>query len=550
MKFISKIFLYAILVFAANHAQAQIQPDAGQAIQNLKTAPQAPKKSPEINFATPKIEAKKPGGKQVKISSITISGNSVFKNKELEKILPNYKNKSFDLAGLQEIANQITLHYRKNDYPFALAIIPEQDLEKGVLKIEIVEGRFGELKVNGKNKYLKSAQKFLNHNLKTDDVIRGKKLERTVLLMDDQPGYKFIPVISAGKKQGSGDLNLELQEEKRVGGMLRIDNHGNRYMGKNRGLVNLYANSALMFGDQISLTSIYTDENMWLGSVVYSMPLGYSGLRTNLGYAKTQYYLGKEYSYLDSQGEVQILNAGLSYPLIRSQQSNLTIATNYQHKFLTDEQKNVGTINKKSSDVVPIAFNFDERDSFLSGGLTYGMASFTYGILDLGKNLESTDRSTARSDGEFTKFNIDVSRIQNVGFKNTNLFVRIAGQKANNNLDSSEKFGLGGPQGVRAYPVGESYGDEGILSQIEIRHSINKITPYVFYDLGHTKTNYKRWTSGDINRSIAGGGLGLRFNNKTFVFDSSIAWRTIGGRAESDSKNKVPLIWASLGYNF
>lgn len=553
MKFAMKnrhIFLTSLaLILSANNTFAAIQPDAGQASQNLKTAPEMPKKSPAINFATPQIVKTKSGGPQVKINSVSVTGNSVFKDKELLALLPDVKKKSYDLAGLQELANKITVYYRQHDYPFALAVIPEQGLEKGNLKIEIVEGRYDEVKIKNKNKHSEAAQKFLQ-SLKKDEVITGKKLERAILILDDQPGYKFIPVMSAGKKEGSGDLTLEMQQEKRVGGSVRVDNYGNRYMGKNRGSLNLYANSALVFGDQLSVTSIYTDQDMWYGSAAYNLPLGQSGLRGNIGYSKTQYYLGKEYSSLSAQGDVRILNAGLSYPIIRSQKSNLAIATNYQHKFLTDEQQNVGTRNKKSSDVIPLALNFDERDSLFGGGLSYGAITLTQGVLDLGNNLKSTDDITAKTDGNFTKINLDASRIQSLPIKNTNFFWRVAGQMANKNLDSSERFGLGGPGAVRAYPTGEAFGDEGILTQFELRHNIRNFAPYAFYDTGHIRTNHKRYSAGDINRSIGGGGVGLRFNNKAFVFDSSIAWRTIGGRSQSDSKNKTPQIWASLGYNF
>jgi len=38
------------------------------------------------------------------------------------------------------------------------------------------------------------------------------------------------------------------------------------------------------------------------------------------------------------------------------------------------------------------------------------------------------------------------------------VYGRVSAQWASKNLDSSQKFGLGGPNGVRAYPSGEGYG--------------------------------------------------------------------------------------------
>jgi hemolysin activation/secretion protein len=50
------------------------------------------------------------------------------------------------------------------------------------------------------------------------------------------------------------------------------------------------------------------------------------------------------------------------------------------------------------------------------------------------------------------------------------LYASFSGQRASKNLDSSEEFFLGGPNGVRAYPQGEGAGDEGWLSRLELRH--------------------------------------------------------------------------------
>ena len=43
-------------------------------------------------------------------------------------------------------------------------------------------------------------------------------------------------------------------------------------------------------------------------------------------------------------------------------------------------------------------------------------------------------------------------------------------QLANKNLDSSEKFTLGGIGGVRAYPSGEASGDEGRKISFDLKY--------------------------------------------------------------------------------
>ena len=50
------------------------------------------------------------------------------------------------------------------------------------------------------------------------------------------------------------------------------------------------------------------------------------------------------------------------------------------------------------------------------------------------------------------------------------------GQLAFDNLDSSEKMELGGAYGVRAYPEGEAFGDEGYIATAEARLMLDSLT--------------------------------------------------------------------------
>ena len=89
------------------------------------------------------------------------------------------------------------------------------------------------------------------------------------------------------------------------------------------------------------------------------------------------------------------------------------------------------------------------------------------------------------TDGFWQKTNLDIYHIQRLSNR-VNLHASLLAQYAWHNLDSSEKFYIGGYNAVRAFPQGESGGDHGLLASLELRYQTGN--PHfqlaAFYDAG------------------------------------------------------------------
>ncbi len=537
----------------ATPVQAQTPPDAGQTLQQLQPPIAAPRESKPLNIQAPAAAGLVlPGGATVVVQTVSFTGNSAISQSALQTALGDVAGKSFDLAGLRGLADRISDFYHVSGYPFARAVLPPQDMQQGVLSIEIIEGRYGLVQAEGEDAALvRQATPFLNR-LKPGAVIESAALERASLILDDLPGIKTAPVIRPGTQTGTGDLIVQVSRDKRVTGDVGLDNAGSRFTGKNRARANLNINSPFMLGDQIKINTLVSDEQLWLGSLGYHLPLGASGLRGNVGYSHTSYVLAKEFASLQADGTARVASAGLSYPLVRSQKTNLTLSGTYQNKDLRNNTDSTNTRDSKSSDSVPIAMQFDHRDSVGRGGITYGSVGWTPGNLKLDAALTASDTlSNTNTRGSFNKYNLDLVRLQTLpaGFS---LMGRVSLQTASKNLDSSEKMILGGAGGVRAYPVGEAVGDEGVLTQLELRYSAGSYAPYVFWDRGSIKSNAKPAPGATNNeRSLSGGGVGVRYQKNAWNADATLAWRGIGGTPQADtSGDPKPRVWVNLGYRF
>ena len=528
-------------------AQAQVPPDAGQTLQQLQPPIAAPRESQPLKIQAPLDSAPiAPGGAAVILNTVKLSGNSVFSEETLRAALGDVTGKTFDLAGLRGLAQRITDVYQAGGYPFARAILPPQDLANGDLRIEVIEGRYGVVQAQGDDSVLaQQATAFLD-GLLPGSVIASAPLERAALLLDDLPGIQTSATMRPGTQAGTGDLIVQVARDQRVRGDIGLDNAGSRYTGKNRVRANVDINSPFLLGDQLTVRALLSEEKLWLGSLGYSLPLGTSGLRGNVGYSHTSYELAKEFASLHANGTAKVASAGLSYPILRSQKANLTLIATYQSKDLHDNRDSTRTYESKSSQSMPLALQFDYRDAF--DGITYGSASWTPGKLKLDAGLTAVD--DYKSNGRFHKVNLDVVRLQSLpaGF---NLMAHLSWQQANKNLDSSEKLSLGGASGVRAYPSGEATGDEGGLAQLELRYDAGAYTPYAFMDAGRITVNAKPVVAGDNRRSLSGGGLGLRYQRQAWSADVALAWRSLGGRSLSETNSDPkPRVWLNVEYRF
>jgi len=553
-----KFLLAAALTLTALSTPSQAQsspPDAGQIQRDTSRSTLTSPKNNSFK-ALPKLEesviqATPSSGATVLIKSVKFNGNTVISSDELTQQIKAYLGKNQTLSEIKAMAKIVNDYYHAQGYYFTQTIIPEQEFNDGVLTISIQEGRYGSITVKGEDYIIKGTQCFFE-NLKSGEVIELNKLEDTLLRMDDIPGVSIFPVITEGSKIGTADISITSRIDIKSGGEIGFDNNGSRYTGLYRMNARWFNNHNFIFGDNIELNAIASDASLWLGSVNYNAPLNGSGLRGQLSYAYTSYELGKDYAPLGATGFAQIWTANLGYNLIRSQKTNLHLAVNYQHKILNDAYSSTGDNQHKSSDSLPVSLHFDQRDSFLSGGITYGQFTWTPGTLNLHAAQLVSDDGTAQSNGSFNKFNLDLVRIQTLT-DNISLYLRYSYQTSDKNLDSSEKMSLGGAEGIRAYPIGEGTGDEGWIGQVELRYIFNEYAPYVFYDTGSTQLNYKPWDAvSDKSRTLSGAGIGVRYNyaDQKWSANLAIAWRTQGGVPQNDAGNGAYRVILSAAHTF
>lgn len=537
-------------------AFAQQVPDAGQTLRQLQAAPLAPSanQGAVINVPQPIKEVVQTGGAKIEVNNFVFEGNKNLTSAELLQLLSEILAlsesseaeapifpKQLDMSELARMALEIEHYYRSSGFPFAQAYIPEQKVAGGQVRIAIIEGTYDGARAESQVPGWKEAgQKWLA-NMSSGQVIRKADLERVALLLQDLPGVSSAFTAEPGTVAGTASVDVDLQRKKPYDGEVGLTNHGSRYSGVWHARAQANFNSPFMMGDQVAISALHSDHKMWQAAVNYNAPLGFDGLRGQLGYSDTRYDLTKGFE--GNSGNAKLTTAGLMYPILRSSTANVRVSATLQEKQLFNSRTNGTSTETYSVNSLPLSLIFDRRDELGAGGITYGMVSWTHGDLK---------KEDAIRQGSFQKFNLDASRIQTVT-PQISLYGRFASQWANKNLDSAEGMGLGGASGVRAYPSGEAYGDEGWLAQIELRYAMGEYAPYAFYDHGRIKVNAKPSlvSSPSPDQERAGAGFGLRYERQQWRLDAAVAWRTHGGApTATQGSDPKPRAWIALSYKY
>lgn len=483
--------LCALAGLWSGFAQAQTPADAGSILnQQRQLGPQLPAPAPEAQPA----ESGRPAvrevmGPAVLVKTVRFTGAvHLVPEAELQALVQDIIGKKLDFAALQKVADRISEHLRSRGFLLARAYLPRQDVTDGAIEISLIEGLLeGTSGAGGGWHFLPSDKTRIDRKrmegiaeaqAPSGAAVQGGSLERALLLMNDLPGVTARSRLEPGAAPGTTRVMVETSEGPLVAGTAWADNHGNRSTGTGQISANLNINDPTGQGDLAQLLATVT-EGVQLARLGYDRPLGYQGLRANISYTDMRYQITEGSGVAAGlKGESQSVNAGLSYPFVRSRLHNLYGTLSYAHKALTDNSS-AGTVRDKRVDALTLALSGNALDQWQGGGLNAWSLALVSGDLDLSRAPadKASDAATLRTDGRYTKLLYNASRLQRLGNDFT-LSANLSGQKANGNLDSSEKIILGGPTGVRAYPVGEASGDEGWLANIEFRYEHPSPTPW------------------------------------------------------------------------
>ncbi len=545
------IFLNSIL------AQTRVAPTDAGILQQQFEAERSKKLTPKkdsMTWSGSSVSQDIDNQTRIQVNDFIFKGNTLIPNEVLAEILHADKNSLLNFKQLQLAVEKVIKGYKDAGW-VAFAFLPEQDISSGNVSIQIVEVVMGELFINNNSKKPINdnlIRKTFSKNQVKGEFLKLNSLDRAILLLTDLPGVQIKGSLGElSQKNNSRDVILELFDSPFQIGEVSLDNSGNRSTGTERLIANLNINNLSGHFDLLSLLAMRSEGINYLRGEV-NLPISNNGLRIGAYNSLLNYrVVSPEFWETNSMGIAKVQGLKLSYPLIRSFTENLASNIVVEKKYF-DNKLNGSQESKYKSYILSTGLLGNTSDDW--GGKNSGDIHLVIGQLDLdGSPSKSRDSVGLNTAGVFNKLRYSFNRQQSISsLWSTSL--SITGQLANKNLDSSEKFVLGGDMGVRAYPSSEGLGSQGRVINFEMRWQATSTSTFIgFYDWGKITMLRDHAPATALNTyTLKGIGIGLnsQFENGVRV---KLSWSyRIGSNPnpsssgqDQDGSNQKNRVWLS-----
>ena len=526
---VSAMALFCLaLLMQNNSALAQTQEatetaDPSRIGQELLDLDKLPELSGKIEVETVVMEDVPEGAEEImfELDTLEIEGVGAYEASDLDPLYRDKLGATISLADVYGIAALLTNKYRNDGYILTQVIVPPQTIDGGHVTLRVVEGFVDKINIRGepKESAVKQIRKYAD-NLRVNNILDAKALERYLLLINDLPGVTARSILSPSKTTaGASDLTIIVERdpyEAEIG----FDNYGSRYLGPYQATFSGSANSRLGFNERIAGQFVMAGDSarkdeLLFGSLLYEQPLDRFGSLLRLIGSITDTEPGDDLDDFNVNGLSKFFSATLSRPFIRSRTTNFIGRASFDIRNV-DSRNDIEPSREDKIRSIRLGTTLQFMDTLIGIGVNAIDFEFSQGVNVLGASENGDpDLTRAAGDPNYTKGRVQVQRLQRVT-PDLNLLLGGQAQIAASALLSSEEFGVGGLNIGRGYDPSEIVGEDGIAGKAELQwnepYEVEGLEDYqlfAFMDAG-TVWNQDATTSAGKRESIASTGAGVR----------------------------------------
>jgi hemolysin activation/secretion protein len=455
---------------------------------------------------------------------LRVKGNTKLEDTVIERSVYPFLGPKMTIDTVISAQKALEDVYKNKGYQTVTVDIPEQDVENGVVYLQVIEGKVSRLRVTDSRYFslgkIKSGVPEVAEGNVPNLPVMQKQLEE---LSSQSPDRKITPILRAGDTPGTLEVDLKVKDEMPLHGRIELNGRNTSSTSRLRLVTSLHYDNLWQRLHSASLTYQVSPENnqevdVWAGT--YAMPIPETD-------AKLAFYAVSSSSnaQVASTGALSVIGIGEIYGLrfikpltgLDNYSHSLTLGVDY--KSFEENLNLIGADNAISTPIDYIPF-MAQYNSTLNGD--HSQTSFNVGLnfafRGMGNEPEEFENKRFNSRPNYAYLTAGANYVQDLPM-DMEFAGRISGQVAESPLISNEQFSMGGMQSVRGYFETQALADDGFTGSLELKSPrlaplsldyIDKLHALVFVDGGYG--TIKEALPGNKNSfALASTGLGIQF---------------------------------------
>jgi hemolysin activation/secretion protein len=414
-------------------------------------------------------------GIRIFVRKFRFTGNTVFSDAELDKIAAPFENRAIGNEDLDELRQRLTLYYVNHGYINSGAVIPDQKVENGVIRIQIVEGQLSGIQVKG-NKRLRS--KYVTERLAfgAGPPLNINELREQLQIMLQDPALERVSAdLRPGDRPGEANLLVNMEDAPLVSVTSTFDNHLSPSLGAVEGRVFATLHDPTGWGDTLSTEGDFA-EGLTDFSANYTIPITkWDTALTFSGETIESQVVQSPFDELDIRSQYWSAGGEISQPVYRTPRDEVTLGLAFERRqartYIFGHEgfafsPGVEPDGRSKISVLRFAQNWVRR------GLSRVVAArstLSFGIDVFNPTINSGDVPDGRFFSWLGQFQW-AERLSEA--RGDQVLFRLDGQLANQALLPMEQFSVGGADSVRGYRENQLVRDRGFDVSLEYRYPV------------------------------------------------------------------------------
>lgn len=423
----------------------------------------------------------------VRVNAIAVQGSTVLSEAEIRSITAPYTNRQLTFQELQTLRNALSVAYVDRGYVNSGVLIPDQNIEGGVIVLQVVEGGLTEIDVKGNNRFSERAVlRRIRHGL--SDPLDVNDLQFSLRSLQDDPLIARVNAeLLPGALPGESYLDLELTESPPFEFVFGADNYRPSSVGEEQGTIGFTFRGLAGNGDYLSAAAGLTDgANDY--SLTYAVPLTPGGIQLRLSATDQESDIVEEpFDAIDIASRLESWGVTALVPFARNASRSLTAIFGFEHR-------------RSASTLLGLPFSFSpgDIDGRARGSATVLGVEWTSrnarqafalrGQFEIGDDAFDASIDRGGTDSRFTLFRTQLQYLRNIAWRDSRLSVRASTQTTNDSLLAMFKLPVGGRYTVRGYRENQLVRDFAVLSSVEYQF------PLLTDDVGRSRDSL--WLAG------------------------------------------------------